>query len=1831
MVIRAHSFVEDRASGALNIDNSTKFAEANLSYLTKTFGSSGDRRTWTYSTWVKRNLRDREALFSAGASTNASFGIEFQANGAVGEEELYLYDYSSSSGFLWVLRTQDYFTDVCGWYHIVLVFNTTESTNTDRIKLYINNKRITNWNSSPSASWPSQNYEGYVNTTEEHSIGKYVGSTYYYNGYMSQVNFIDGQALDPTYFGFTDSLTGSWRPKLYDGTYGTNGFYLPLDGSAEFGQDKSGKGNNFTSFGLGYYPFNEPGAAAYPINDTTSQGNIAVGGVRGRVGVAVTVYNSKYYLDGEEAKTVNFVPGQTVTFDTSDTTVGGHPFRLSGSSNGSHNAFYSVDFDGTGDYLSLASSSDFDFGTDDYTIECWIYLDAAAYNGLWTAGGSYNSGVSLVVDSNGKFWLYDGAYLIESANNAVSTGQWYHVAVSRSSNTVKLFANGAEIGSATQGSIPQGAFYVGAEVASGGSASEINGKISDFRVVKGTAVYTSDFQPPSVPLTNITNTKLLCCNSSTTTGSTVTPGTITANGDPTSSNDNPYDEYVYGTVTSISEGTVGAATTITIPHNSPSNLYYYCTQHSGMGGAVSIGATDHSIADPYAWKNTLALTGIDGADSSHLVNCLEAQKTVTFNSAGISSAKSNFYSHSIYFDGTNDDVTITSTDGLDIGEGDFTVEGWVWNNLSQEQSYVTNWHNGGQFQVQMSSGGALQASWAPYSTAVYAITDTKALPLYCWVHFAYVRKGSTFTLYKDGKSVGTQTSDATTTTTHNIILGENGINQDRDLQGYLQDIRIYKGVAKYTENFLPVSTQPDVIQDSPSGTSYDTESKQLDDGCVEFNGINSELNWTDHADFDMGTDDFCEEFWVFPQYQQASDRQNVLGTKTAWGNGYFLVQVSHPSYPGQVAIWWYYDGTYITASSSSRLPENKWSHVACIRASNTFKIFIDGRLDSTTTITNPGPIDLSLGGMNLGYHGVSDKYLRARISNLRVVKGSQVYTQDFVPSKKPLENITGTKLLCCQNPKDPTAAAVTGSSISNGPSGVTAKTITAHGDVSATSGKVHPNGYRLGIVEFDGTDDYLEIPNSDDWDLGTTWTIECWVYFESLTDYDTIVAQGSNGWYMSGVVGAKMQFYDFDGGEIIESASSSLSTTTWHHVAIVNNGGTAQWYIDGSASGSTASFNASNHSGTLQIGSQGGGWDLNGKITNLRIVKGTAIYTGAFTVPTAPLEWVDNTVLLCCRSSTDVTASGPTRSAVARSSNIFKDNIHTVEGQKSGYCTWNALDNAQGILSDSALYWRSGTPGNITGTLGMPMNSGKYYFEYYIENGDMSGVLGIGHGSVARAADFALGDFNGIGNKIYGYSPNGSTYENSTDTLYGPAMVKGTNISVLFDSDTRDLEFWWNGISQGVAYRVEVPPKGRHYTPMCHGNSGDSGNPIQFRGNWGQQPFKYPVPEGYKTLCTANIQTDIPNPKRYVGISTWTGNETAGRQMYLEFQPDLILGKARNDSTNWFWTDSVRGSNKFLYSNTYGAEATTANILNIDDVNDAGFKLGSSGSLNGTSAYNYFAYAFKAGGNKNTFNIDDVGYASASDAGLSAATNNLTLTGASVGTKQGFSIISYTSVADPGSTCTFAHGLSKAPELLIAKDRDGSSNIDNWGVYYTVNGNNTNWITLNHTDPQGSNASGQTLNGVANVFANLGSDRVYISSNSYANANNADGRNMIAYAWHSVEGFSKFGIYKGSAAADEGGAFTYLGFKPAMLILMDITTGSNWAVVDTTRTPGNPNQKRSRLNTTDSEGSVTWIDLLSNGFKCRAATFPNAAKTYLYFAWADSPFSNMYGALSNTR
>ena len=211
----------------------------------------------------------------------------------------------------------------------------------------------------------------------------------------------------------------------------------------------------------------------------------------------------------------------------------------------------SVEFDGTGDYLSLAASTDFAFGTGDFTVEAWVkYSSSSAPDGVFqisgTAGGLQTANTSISAghqgsNGNSKWFLRaaDGE-TYGSVVETINVGNWYHVAVVRSSSVTKLYVNGIQ-----KISVSDSTNYSYENLAVGGYYSTdylCNGDISNFRIVKGTAVYTSSFRPPTEPLTNITNTKLLCCNNSSNTGSTVTPGTITANGDPTASTDSPFDD-----------------------------------------------------------------------------------------------------------------------------------------------------------------------------------------------------------------------------------------------------------------------------------------------------------------------------------------------------------------------------------------------------------------------------------------------------------------------------------------------------------------------------------------------------------------------------------------------------------------------------------------------------------------------------------------------------------------------------------------------------------------------------------------------------------------------------------------------------------------------------------------------------------------------------------------------------------------------------------------------------------------------------------------------------------------------------------------------------------------------------------------------------------------------------------------------------------------------------------------------------------------------------------------------------------------------------------------
>jgi len=210
-----------------------------------------------------------------------------------------------------------------------------------------------------------------------------------------------------------------------------------------------------------------------------------------------------------------------------------------------------VDFDGN-DSLTLASSTDFTLDGD-FTVEGWFYVDAhTAYDSIWGlgkySGASPNDGIEFYYASDGVLTLYAmGAVKITGPVLKIQT--WQHIALVRSGSKVTLYVDGYDEGhyteSSTYGSNGNNTFVIGGALnASSAVVDHFDGKISNFRVVKGTAVYTSSFRPPTKPLTNITNTKLLCCNNSSNTGSTVTPGTITANDNPSTTRfpHSPFDD-----------------------------------------------------------------------------------------------------------------------------------------------------------------------------------------------------------------------------------------------------------------------------------------------------------------------------------------------------------------------------------------------------------------------------------------------------------------------------------------------------------------------------------------------------------------------------------------------------------------------------------------------------------------------------------------------------------------------------------------------------------------------------------------------------------------------------------------------------------------------------------------------------------------------------------------------------------------------------------------------------------------------------------------------------------------------------------------------------------------------------------------------------------------------------------------------------------------------------------------------------------------------------------------------------------------------------------------
>jgi hypothetical protein len=338
----------------------------------------------------------------------------------------------------------------------------------------------------------------------------------------------------------------------------------------------------------------------------------------------------------------------------------------------------------------------------------------------------------------------------------------------------------------------------------------------------------------------------------------------------------------------------------------------------------------------------------------------------------------------------------------------------------------------------------------------------------------------------------------------------------------------------------------------------------------------------------------------------------------------------------------------------------------------------------------------------------------------------------------------------------------------------------------------------------------------------------------------------------------------------------------------------------------------------------------------------------------------------------------------------------------------------------------------------------------------------------------------------------------------------------------------------------------------------------------------------YKSLSTANLPDPVidpakgENPTDYFNTVTYSGTSGDKAVTGVGFQPDWVWIKQRNSAADHQLYDSVRGVTKLLESNQTLAEQTKSE--GVKSFDSDGFTHGVESAGNDNSG-THVAWNWKAGGS-----------------GVSNTDGNVTST-VSADTTSGFSVVTWT--GSESESDQIGHGLSQKPDLIIARRRDDTHAWVVWGEAIGTASNSR--LFLNTNDVIGTTGS------------------VGASTNTYFAYDVGGGESWLAYCFHSVEGFSKFGSYQGGSDP-----FVYLGFEPAMIIFKRSTgTTTHWAIRDNARKTDNPNRNTLYPSKTDAEytGTAHDIDFLSNGFKIRNDDgLFDASATYIYAAWAKTPF-----------
>jgi hypothetical protein len=448
------------------------------------------------------------------------------------------------------------------------------------------------------------------------------------------------------------------------------------------------------------------------------------------------------------------------------------------------------------------------------------------------------------------------------------------------------------------------------------------------------------------------------------------------------------------------------------------------------------------------------------------------------------------------------------------------------------------------------------------------------------------------------------------------------------------------------------------------------------------------------------------------------------------------------------------------------------------------------------------------------------------------------------------------------------------------------------------------------------------------------------------------------------------------------------------------------------------------------------------------------------------------------------------------------------------------------------------------------------------------------------------------------YKANGDKIVNGVASAYGATYTDGDVIGIAVNLVDNEVTFYKNGASQGTITGVT---SGTYFHRVRFNNV--PGEQAEAIGNWGQRPFAYTAPSGFKALVTTNLpEPTVVQGDDYFNTVTYTGpilstdpSGTTGAVTGVGFSPDFVWIKARSTTNNHQLFDIVRGINTSgigsLISNDTSEESTSNTNGGLYSLDADGFTVvagtdsGGRSNLTGSSDRTYVAWNWKADG-----------------AGVSNGDGTITST-VSANTIAGISIVTWTGT---GATGTIGHSLGSVPRMIIVKSRNA---VDAWYVYHASLGA-TARIQLNETSAQTTGTSVWNSTSPTSTVFSIGSSNPNTSTVTY-----------VAYCFAEVEGFSKFGSYTGNGSAD--GPFVYTGFRPALIIRKRTDNIGDWIMMDNKRNTYNLTDNRLLANSSNAEANNgNNIDILSNGWKERNADgYSNASGgTFIYMAFASNPF-----------